>query len=184
MDEYQCKHCDQFTKHSWCGSQKAVEYNRNTETMMISHQGLHKCRLHPGNKSKEEQHQAKEAVKRVMHKFPKMSRHEQAQAGARAAKEDGKPKLTDYIIESYEDHKLYNTLKKDMHKTLLGTEWHSIDAVATVKKTQEHFDRLHIYEVNDKKMNGQPLYVFKSSTPMANIALLMDQNHPQKTPRM
>ena len=61
-------------------------------------------------------------------------------------------------------------------------EWHSIDAVATVKKTQEHFDRLHIYEVNDKKMNGQPSYVFKSSTPKAKMALLMDQDHPQKTP--
>ena len=51
--------------------------------------------------------------------------------------EDGKPKLADYIIESYEDLKLYNTVKKDMHKTLLGMEWHSIDAVATVKKTKK-----------------------------------------------
>ena len=66
--------------------------------------------------------------------------------------EDGKPELADYIIESYEDLKLYNTVKKDMHKTLLGMEWHSIEAVATVKKTQEHFDRLHMYEVNDKKI--------------------------------
>ena len=71
--------------------------------------------------------------------------------------EDGKPELADYIIESYENLKLYNTVKKDMHKTLLGMERHSIDAVATVKKTQEHFDRLHTYEVNEKKkMNGQP----------------------------
>ena len=85
-----------------------------------------------------------------MWKFPKMSRHEQAWAGARAAMEDGKPELADYIIESYEDLKLYNTVKKDMHKTLLGTEWHSIDAVANVKRTQECFDRLHMYEVNEK----------------------------------
>ena len=94
--------------------------------------------------------------------------------------EDGKPELAYYIIESYEDLQLYNTVKEDMHKTLLGMEWHSIDAVATVKKTQEHFDRLHMYEVNGKKMNGQPLFVFKSSTPMAKIALLMDQDHPQE----
>ena len=78
MVEYRCKHCDQFTKRSWCSAQKAVEYNRNTETMTIWHQRLHKCRLHLGNKSKEEQHQAKETIKRVMRKFPKMSRHKQA----------------------------------------------------------------------------------------------------------
>ena len=111
-----------------------------------------------------------------------MTRHEQARAGARAAMEDGKPQLADYIIKSYEDLKLYNTVKKDMHKTLLGMERHSIDAVTTVKKTQECYDRFHIYEVNDKKMNGQPWYVFKSSTPMAKIMLLMDQDNPQKTP--
>ena len=111
-----------------------------------------------------------------MRKFPKMSRHKQARAGVRAALEDGKPKLADYIIKSYEDLKLYNTVKKDMHKTLLGMEWHSIDAVATVKKTQEHYDRFH------KKMNGQPSYVFKSSTPMAKIVILMDQDNPKKTP--
>ena len=69
----------------------------------------------------------------------------------KAAMEDGKPELADYIIKSYEDLKLYNTVKKDMHKTLLGMEWHSIDAVSTVKKTQEHFDRLHISGLNDKK---------------------------------
>ena len=73
--------------------------------------------------------------------------------------EDGKPELVDYIIKSYEDLKLYNTVKKDMHKTLLGMEQHSIDAVATVKKTQEHFDRLHIYEVNDKKMDNHCMFL-------------------------
>ena len=78
VDEYWCKHCDQFTKHSWYGAQKVVEYNSNTETMMIWHQGLHKCQLHLVSKSKEEEHQAKETVKRVIRKFLKMSRHEKA----------------------------------------------------------------------------------------------------------
>ena len=80
-----------------------------------------------------------------MRKFPKMSRHEQARAGARAAMEDGNPELANYIIKRHKDLKLYNTIKKDMHKTLLGMEQHSIDAVATVKKTQECYDRFHIY---------------------------------------
>ena len=74
--------------------------------------------------------------------------------------EDGKPKLADYIIESYEDLKLCNTVKKDMHKTLLGTECHSIDAVATVKNTREHYDRFHIYEVNDIKNEWTTIICF------------------------
>ena len=65
---------------------------------------------------------------------------------------------------------------------MAGKERHSIDAVATVKKMQDRFDRSHIYEVNDCKMNNRPSYAFKSSTPMAKIALLMDQDHEEKTP--
>ena len=69
-----------------------------------------------------------------------------------------------------------------MYINMAGKERHSIDAVATVKKMQDRFDRLHIYEVNDRKMNNQPLYVFKSLTPMAKIALLMDQDNEEKMP--
>ena len=54
---------------------------------------------------------------------------------------------------------------------MAGKERHSIDAVATVKKIQDRFDWLHIYEVNDCKRNNWPLYIFKSLTPMAKIAL-------------
>ena len=66
QDEYRCKHCDQFAKRDWCGAQKAIEYNSNTETMTILHQGLHKFTLRPGHKSKEQEHKGKKALKTVM----------------------------------------------------------------------------------------------------------------------
>ena len=69
-----------------------------------------------------------------------------------------------------------------MYINMAGKERHWIDAVATVKRMQDRFDWLHIYEVNDRKMNNWPLYVFESSTLMAKIALLMDQDHEEKMP--
>ena len=69
-----------------------------------------------------------------------------------------------------------------MYINMAGKDRHLIDAVATVKKMQDRFYRLHIYEVNDCKMNNWPSYVFKSSTLMAKIALLMDQDHEEKMP--
>ena len=68
-----------------------------------------------------------------------------------------------------------------MYINMAGKERHSIDAVATVK-TQDRFDQLHIYEVNDRKMNNQPSYVFESLLPMAKISLLMDQDNEEKMP--
>ena len=141
--------------------------------MTIWHQMLHKCTLRPGHKSKEQEHQDKEALKTVMCKFPGLSRNVQARAGACQAMEDGNPELANYILETYQDTQIYNSAKKEMYIALKYN---------TVKKMQDRFDQLHIYEVNDHKMNNQPSYVFKSSTPMAKIALLMDQDHEEKMP--
>ena len=182
QDEYRYKHCDQFAKRDWCGVQKATEYNSNKETMMIWYQGLHKCTSKPGHKSKEQEYQGKEALKTVMHKFPGLSRNAHARAGAHQAMEDGNPELADYILETYQDTQIFNSAKKEMYMNMAGKERHSTDAVATVKKTQDRFDQLNIYEVNDCKMNNQPSYVFKPSKSMAKIALLMDQDHEEKTP--
>ena len=96
--------------------------------------------------------------------------------------EDGNPELADYILETYQDTQIFNSAKKEMYMNMAGKERHSIDAVGTVKKTQDRFDWLHIYEVNDCKMNNQSSYVLKSSTPMAKIAPLMDQDHEEEMP--
>ena len=145
QDEYWCKHCDQFAKRNWCGAQKAVEYNSNTETIMIWHQGLQKYTLRPGHKSKEQEHHGKEALKTVMRKFPGLPRNAQARAGAHEAMEDANPELANYILETYEDTQIYNSAKKEMYINMAGKERHLIDAVATVKKMQDRFDWLHIY---------------------------------------
>ena len=117
-----------------------------------------------------------------MCKFPGPSRNAQARAGACQAMEDVNPELANYILETYQDTQIYNSVKKEMYINMAGKERHLIDAVATVKNTQDRFDQLHIYEVNDCKMNNQPSYVFKSLTSMSKIALLMDQDHEEKTP--
>ena len=106
----------------------------------------------------------------------------QARAGAHQAMEDGNPELANYILEIYQDTQIYNSAKKEMYINMAGKERHSIDAVATFKKMQDRFDQLHIYELNDRKMNNWPLYVFNSLTPMAKIALLMDKDNKEKMP--
>ena len=51
-----------------------------------------------------------------------------------------------------------------------------------IKQKQDEEDPLHIFKINDKKLNGKPSFIFKLSTPMARIVLLMDQNNKVKTP--
>ena len=65
---------------------------------------------------------------------------------------------------------------------IIGVERHSINVVGIIRQREDEEDPLHIFKINNKKLNGKPSFIFKSSTPMARIALLMDQNNKVKTP--
>ena len=72
--------------------------------------------------------------------------------------------------------------KKEIMDEIIGIERHSINVVGIIKQKQDEENPLHIFKINDKKLNGKQSFVFKSSTPMARIALLIDQNNKVKTP--
>ena len=74
------------------------------------------------------------------------------------------------------------TRPKKIMAEFIGVERHSINTVGIIKQKQYEEDPLHIFKINDKKLNGKPSFIFKSSTLMARIALLMDQNNKVKIP--
>ena len=58
-------------------------------------------------------------------------------------------------------------------------EKHSLEAVGILKQAMDKEDKYLIYQINNSQFNGQPNYVFKSSVPMAQLAIDMDQNGPE-----
>ena len=58
---------------------------------------------------------------------------------------------------------------------------HSLEAVGILKQATDKEDKYLIYRINNSQFNGQPNHVFKSSVPMAQLAIDMDQDgleHP------
>ena len=70
---------------------------------------------------------------------------------------------------------------REVRQETVGRDWSSINAVVKLKKGQDSVDKYHIYKVNDKKWNGNPTFVMKSSKLSAETALHMD-THNNKTP--
>ena len=56
---------------------------------------------------------------------------------------------------------------------------HSLEAVGILKQATYKEDKYLIYQMNNSQFNGQPDYIFKSSAPMAQLAIDMDQNGPE-----
>ena len=94
----------------------------------------------------------------------------------------GEPQMAREFIVTMMDNDTYYQAKKEIMNEIIGVERHSINAVGIIKQKQDEEDPLHIFKINDKILNGKPSFVFKSSIPMACIALLMDQNNKLKTP--
>ena len=58
---------------------------------------------------------------------------------------------------------------------------HSLEAVGILKQTTDKEGKYLIYKINNFQSNGQPDYIFKSSAPVAQLAIEMDQDglqHP------
>ena len=58
---------------------------------------------------------------------------------------------------------------------------HSLEAVGILKQAMDKEDKNLIYQINNSQFIGQTDYIFKSSTPMAQLAIDMDQDgleHP------
>ena len=58
---------------------------------------------------------------------------------------------------------------------------HSLEAVGILKQAMDKEDKNLIYKISNLQFNGQPDYIFKSSAPMAQLAIEMDQDgleHP------
>ena len=58
---------------------------------------------------------------------------------------------------------------------------HSLEAFGILKQGTDKEDKYLIYRINNSQFNGQPDYIFKSSAPVAQLAIDMDQDgleHP------
>ena len=56
---------------------------------------------------------------------------------------------------------------------------HSLEAVGILKQATDKEDKYLIYRINNSQFNGQPDYIFKSSAPMAQLAIDTDQDGPE-----
>ena len=58
---------------------------------------------------------------------------------------------------------------------------HYLEAVGILKQAMDKEDKYLIYKINNSQFNGEPDYLFKSSAPMAQLVIDMDQDsleHP------
>ena len=78
------------------------------------------------------------------------------------------------IAYKLSDTKAISDLKKSAKYDIDG-HGHSFDALGKLKEKADEKDKYYVYKMNNRSMNGQASYVFKSSRIKAECALQMDK---------
>ena len=86
-----------------------------------------------------------------------------------------------YIKICMKNKAIFEQALREVQQETVGHDWLSINAIVKFKRGQDSVDPYHIFKVNDKKWNGNPTFVMKSSRLAAETALWMD-THNKKHP--
>ena len=150
-----------------------TDYCRESESLTVYHIGAHKCPLKPDTKIYRKQ--VRDAVLR------------NSGLGAQGIQQtEVGQAVGDGNIREVHKRTMwlsYTNIRSEKAKISWerNPDKHSLDAVGILKQTTDKEDKKLIYKINNLQFNGQPDYIFKSSTPMAQLAIDMDQDglgHP------
>ena len=87
-----------------------MEYNRETETLTIWHQGKHRCQVRSGHKTVEQKQKGKEMLVKIVSQYPKASHKEQIRL---YHLQRGEPQMAREFIVTMMDNDTYNQAKKN-----------------------------------------------------------------------
>ena len=148
-----------------------TEYCRESESLTVYHIGAHKCPLNQDTKIYRKQ--VRDAVLR--NQGIGAQSIQQAEVGQAVADSD--------IWEAWRRamQLSYDNIRSEKAKISWerNSDKHSLEAVGTLKQATDKEDKYVIYKINNSQFNGQPDYIFKSSAPMAQLAIDIDQDSPE-----
>ena len=171
---FNCIVCGENGTKIDCECQKIWEFNDESLTVNIYHYGYHNCSAIPILPSSE--HQFKKS-------FSNSNVSPQEAANGILFNSIDNNDVTEQelnnLIDSTLDQQRLRNLKKKC-RSEQRPHGHSFEAVSYLKSTISHRDPFFIYKVNDRKMNGEISFVFKTSKFLLDLALSMDKDKQEE----
>ena len=153
--------------------------------MRVWHQGKHICLLKKPPLEKDNAMKMVMMLKNVMRLHLHVLKTQLMDLGSQYHLVGGggwKHRLAELFIKICMKNKaIFEQALHEVRQKTVGHDWLSINAIVKLKRGQDSVDPYHIFKVNDKKWNGNPTFVMKSSRLAAETALWMDTCN-KKTP--
>jgi len=171
-----CKHCKNSAFQVHCEARKIWEFEDSTSTVAVYHHGNHSCSIKPVSANDSFKQTTIDSFKRNPNLKPSQI---PLCAVTRALDEGESWDKIDQLSESYADIQKIRNLKKKATNEL-NPYGQSLEAVAIFKEKTDEKDPFLIYKINDRKYNGKPSYIFKTS--MLKLKIMQDMDRKSGKP--
>ena len=171
-EQMRCDHCGKDGVFVSCNARKIWEFEDSRRTVTVYHYGSHSCSL----LLPREETRADQKIKEMFRKNPKLKPSQMPINCVVEAIADGKDwneidSVSDSVVN---DQRNRNLKKKAVSEA--NPQGHSFEAIGILKAKTDERDKFLIHKVNDRRLNGNPSFVFKTSTFKAKLAMSMDRN--------
>lgn len=166
--EIVCKCCGVHAVHIACYATKVWEFPRNSKLVTVIHSGKHTCVAVP----KQEASKLETTFSDNPDLRPRQAACKSVVNAMKAGKSwDEVTNITDAFLNTITVKNMKQKVRKSMHPAGVNFE-----AVEQLKAKVDSRDPYYIYRINDRKLNEQESFVFKTSCTQAKIALSMDRH--------
>ena len=166
-----CSSCGMHAKKVFCTAQKIWEFEKEEHYVTVYHNGIHTCEARKTVDKNEE------GLKKKFEANSKTTPRQAADdiiietlVNENISWEDVR-NTVDSVIEEKRVRYCKKKTEKESHPC-----GHSFEAVGELRSRLLDKDPFLIYKVNNRNLNGEPSYVFKTSKVQAQLAVAMDRD--------
>lgn len=167
-----CFSCGSSAGRLNCKAVKVWEYDPRLKRVTVYHNGLHVCSCKRTIKNA-----TRGALLKAIRSNPhtKPSRLVNSEMTNIMSTDDFRWEDVETVAEKFADMKAVQNVR-DAFKRECNPFGENFEALALFREKCNEKDEYLIYRVNNRGLNGEPSYVFKSSLHMAKLALSMDRH--------
>ena len=166
-----CEHCGCDGLFVNCNARKIWEFNDTLGLVTVFHYGDHSCQPSPKHTPSTDK-----VITDMFKKNPKLKPSQVSiNCVVQAISDDKTWDEISEVCESVANDKNNRNLKKKAVREG-NVHGHSFEAVGVLKQKTDNRDPHLIHKINDRRLNGNPSYVFKTSSFKAKMCMSMDRN--------
>ena len=165
-----CFTCGSLVSNVICEGVKIWEFVTGENFVTIMHKNDHSCVPKKPKVDKQE-------IKKLLTQNPAVKPNKLINdkiVQLMSAEEIDWPQLQ-FVADSFVDMKRIHNIRAEVQQSM-SPDGYNFDALAIFKAKCDSKDKYYIYKMNNRGLNGQPSYVFKSSEAMAQICIALDRS--------